>query len=293
MFGRRKVTESGGVVLLTIEGPASRLLANVLHESGLLRGIVIESRLRRSRVSRVAHRILRRLSASIGARSTAKPRSMPERRFERERLNAAQDRVTADYPTAYRRWPANVARLTVDDMNGDRCRSALENWKPDAIAVFRTKVLRREIFGQARIGTVNCHYSLLPEYRGNFVEFFQVMNGDLHTAGVTFHFIDDGVDTGDIIESLPHVDLPDECDPFELRYRNYRMMLDYFPSVLASVVEGRCERRPQPPSEARAYRRADITPQRQRELYSRFGMLPAESGVVTEEIEATLTAQSS
>ena len=121
---------------------------------------------------------------------------------------------------------------------------------------------------------MNCHYSLLPEYRGNYVEFWQTLNNDLHTTGVTFHFVDAGVDTGDIIVSLPHDGLPESVSPFELRYRNYRLMLDNFPRVLHSLVDGTAERRPQPPSMSRVYRNRDITNEKRREFYGRLGLLP-------------------
>ena len=45
----------------------------------------------------------------------------------------------------------------------------------------------------------NIHFSLLPKYKGMFTSILPILNNDKIT-GVTFHRIDKGIDTGDIIE---------------------------------------------------------------------------------------------
>jgi methionyl-tRNA formyltransferase len=145
--------------------------------------------------------------------------------------------------------------------------------QPDLIAVFGTRVLRRPVFSAAILGAVNCHFSILPHYRGSFPEFFQVLNGEWSAAGVTFHFVDDGVDTGDIIASHRHEDLPESADPFELRYRNFMLMMEHFPRVLWAVLSGAAERLPQKAGGRTTYRVRDVTPELRRQLYERLGLL--------------------
>lgn len=45
----------------------------------------------------------------------------------------------------------------------------------------------------------NIHFSMLPKYKGMYTSIWPVYNGETET-GVTLHFIDNGIDTGDIIE---------------------------------------------------------------------------------------------
>lgn len=270
MNDQRGTDAAASVILLTVEGPASRVLANVLHAAGLLHLIVIESP-PSTRLTWAARRLLRYLAGVFRLRSAIE--LPPERHIEIELLNAAQRRVTEHYPASYSEWPSSVTRLRVDNLNGDRCRDALTTQRPEVIAVFRTRILREHVFHLARLGAVNCHYSLLPDYRGTFVEFWQRLNGDLQTAGVTFHFVDEGVDTGDIIASIAHEDLPDDITPFDLRYRNYMLMLEHFPEILRSVLDGRCDRHPQPQRSSRAYRSRDLTDERRRSLYRQLGLL--------------------
>ena len=47
----------------------------------------------------------------------------------------------------------------------------------------------------------NFHFSLLPKYRGCHTNFFQIYNGEKY-SGVTLHKIDNGIDTGPIIDKI-------------------------------------------------------------------------------------------
>lgn len=47
----------------------------------------------------------------------------------------------------------------------------------------------------------NFHFSLLPKYRGCHTNFYQIYNGEKY-SGVTLHKIDNGIDTGPIIDNL-------------------------------------------------------------------------------------------
>jgi methionyl-tRNA formyltransferase len=73
------------------------------------------------------------------------------------------------------------------------------NLNPDLIVVCGYKyIIRAEIFNIPKFGTINIHPSYLPNYRGQHVVNWAIANGENET-GVTIHFIDEGIDTGDII----------------------------------------------------------------------------------------------
>ena len=61
------------------------------------------------------------------------------------------------------------------------------------------KILPKNILDIPKKGCINVHGSLLPKYRGSAPIQFAVINGDEKT-GVTTMFMDEGVDTGDIIK---------------------------------------------------------------------------------------------
>src|SRR5690554_3379952 len=60
------------------------------------------------------------------------------------------------------------------------------------------QIFKREILGIAPLGTINCHAGKLPFYRGRNVLNWVLIN-DEKEFGITVHYVDEGIDTGDII----------------------------------------------------------------------------------------------
>jgi methionyl-tRNA formyltransferase len=60
------------------------------------------------------------------------------------------------------------------------------------------KLLKPSLIAAPRIGCINLHPSLLPKYRGMSPQHWPIILGDNET-GVTIHFIEEGIDTGNIL----------------------------------------------------------------------------------------------
>ena len=60
------------------------------------------------------------------------------------------------------------------------------------------QILKKDIINLPTIGCINTHASLLPKYRGRAPLNWAMINGEKY-SGVTVHFIDEGIDTGDIL----------------------------------------------------------------------------------------------
>ena len=89
-------------------------------------------------------------------------------------------------------------RHEVNSLNGEDGRAALTALGADLGIVLGTRVLHRATFGIPRRGCINVHKGKVPEYRGMPVGFWELYDGAA-AAGVTIHFVDDGLDTGDIV----------------------------------------------------------------------------------------------
>jgi methionyl-tRNA formyltransferase len=73
---------------------------------------------------------------------------------------------------------------------------------PDLIWVTDYRyILPKCLFSLAKFGAINLHPSLLPRYRGRASINWAILGGETE-IGLTAHFIDEGVDTGDIITQL-------------------------------------------------------------------------------------------
>ncbi|MBI5011173.1 MAG: methionyl-tRNA formyltransferase, partial [Bacteroidia bacterium] len=70
--------------------------------------------------------------------------------------------------------------------------------KPDIFIVVAFRMLPEAVWKIPSIGTINLHASLLPDYRGAAPINHVIINGETRT-GVTTFFIDNKIDTGNIL----------------------------------------------------------------------------------------------
>lgn len=100
-------------------------------------------------------------------------------------------------------WSAGVAVLVVADIRADAFAEALVALRPDVavVACFPWRI-PPAVLRLPRRGFLNLHPSLLPAYRGPAPLFWQFRDG-LATVGVSLHWMDEQLDTGDIAAQQP------------------------------------------------------------------------------------------
>ncbi len=83
--------------------------------------------------------------------------------------------------------------------NNEEFINEIKALNPDVICVVAYgKILPKEILEIPKLGCINVHASLLPQYRGAAPIQWAVLNGD-KTTGITTMYMDEGMDTGDMI----------------------------------------------------------------------------------------------
>jgi methionyl-tRNA formyltransferase len=83
--------------------------------------------------------------------------------------------------------------------NNEEFINEIKSLEPDLLVVVAYgKILPKEVLDIPKYGAINVHGSLLPKYRGAAPIQWAVINGDKET-GVTTMFMDEGMDTGDMI----------------------------------------------------------------------------------------------
>lgn len=93
----------------------------------------------------------------------------------------------------------NIPVLQPESLRNDNSFNEIKSLAPDVIVVVAYgKILPKNILDIPRYGCVNVHGSLLPKYRGASPIQSAVLNGD-KISGVTTMFMDEGLDTGDIL----------------------------------------------------------------------------------------------
>ena len=157
--------------------------------------------------------------------------------------------VMTPTPTKSKAIEYGIPVYTPDTLRDDAFLALLSEISPDLIAVVAYgKILPKSVLEFPRYGCLNAHVSLLPKYRGAAPMQRAIMEGERET-GVTVMYMDEGLDTGDILlsESFPI----GPTDDFETVHDRSAMLGGRLLSeAIKALEEGRAPRIPQDNSHA-------------------------------------------
>ncbi len=126
-------------------------------------------------------------------------------------------------------------------------REGLDRLTTDApdlvIVVAYGKILGPRILAVPPLGSINCHASLLPAYRGAHPIFWALANGEKET-GITTMLMDRGLDTGDMLVKKTLSIAPNETFD-SLHDRLSSLSAEALLETLALMEKGRLMRTPQ------------------------------------------------
>ena len=124
-----------------------------------------------------------------------------------------------------------------------------------AVSVFFGHIVKREFIDIFPRGVLNLHPALLPYNRGAYPNVWSIIDGT--PAGVTLHYIDEQVDTGDIVAQKPVV-----VEPLDTGGTLYRKLeqacLDLFRDAWPLVLSGAAKRQPQIRGAGTSHRVKDV-----------------------------------
>lgn len=116
---------------------------------------------------------------------------------------------------------------------------------PDVICVVAYgKILPKEILEIPKLGCINVHGSLLPKYRGAAPIQWAVLNGD-KTTGITTMYMNEGMDTGDMILK-EEVEIGPEETTGDLWQKLSKIGGEILVKTLKLIEEGKAPREKQP-----------------------------------------------
>lgn len=123
----------------------------------------------------------------------------------------------------------------------------LKALEPNLQIVVAFRMLPKVVWSLPEYGTFNLHASLLPDYRGAAPINWAIINGESKTGATTF-FIDEKIDTGEIILSSETLIEPDESAGQlhdRLMVLGSKLVLD----TVKLIAQGTVTTRPQPSTE--------------------------------------------
>ena len=104
-------------------------------------------------------------------------------------------------------------------------------------------IIRPDVLEYCNYNAINIHWSLLPLNRGPNPVQWALIKGETYT-GVTLHFIDDGVDTGDIVEQI-EVTIDDDDTWVSLNHKLKKASDNILEIGINNLISGNFKRRQQ------------------------------------------------
>jgi len=125
--------------------------------------------------------------------------------------------------------------------NNTEFKNEIKALKPDLVCVVAYGIILPKSFLKIpKLGCINLHPSMLPNYRGPAPIQWAILNGDKKT-GVTIMYLDEGMDSGDIIIQQ-EVDIDKDETTGELWNRLSSIGAKLLLKVVRNIDDGKIER---------------------------------------------------
>lgn len=216
------------VIVLATKGLSTNLLIQRLEESAELLAVFIEKPVSKKQI--ITRRIKKigwfKTLGQLSFLSLVLP-LIPQRKKRIASILKANN-LKDNYRFPYK----NIE--SVHDTNLVKQINALN---PDLIVINGTRILKKEFIENVAVKIINIHVGITPKYRGIHGGFWAIYHKDLENCGVTLHYVDAGIDTGNIIAQRRIS--PRKSDNFKtypiLQYING---LDLLQEQMTKIIDG-------------------------------------------------------
>lgn len=261
------------VILLTHESNISRALANCISEQGinLIKVVIIRKNIiNKTSKPSPPPSIIRKLLNKFKSFTTSK--KIKSAYKAEQHFRAQANKILSDFIADKGNSIQNpeVEITYTENIQSEDVLTQLTEAQPDLFVVYGTPILKKAILSIPKLGTINAHTSILPEYRGSRSEFFQCYNQEYDHVGVTFHFVDTGVDTGRILYQHK-TEIGTIPEPQVLRAKNTVATLQLFPNIIKKVLSNDIEPFSQEIGNTPTFKFSEMTYEKRMELYARIG----------------------
>ena len=138
-------------------------------------------------------------------------------------------------------WKQHKPVWEVRHLSDSTVYETLASYEPDILCVACfSHLIPRSIIDLPRLGCLNVHPSLLPANRGPVPLFWTFRNGD-HETGVTIHFLDETMDTGDIL-AQERIEVPNGISYTQLEMQCAQIGGSLLTNVVQNLYKGNIAR---------------------------------------------------
>jgi folate-dependent phosphoribosylglycinamide formyltransferase PurN len=202
----------------------------------------------RAELRRDGGRLIRKVYDKLWLREEAFPLE------EQETLLQLSEKMGLDDPDlAHIAKRLGIAFTQKPDLNDPMVVHFLEKLDPDVVIFSGGGLVREAVLKIPRLGVLNCHSGILPDYRGMDVVEWAILEAQTEPEiGLSLHFMDRGVDTGPIV--LRHREQIRTDDTLvRIRRRLEPQMVELMMRGLRGLQAGTLETQPQLLDDGRQY----------------------------------------
>jgi len=145
--------------------------------------------------------------------------------------NDTKDETLLDFSKQFK-----IDYLKLENVNSEQSLKVINDYDCDIlVSMSFNQIFRKKIIDLTPIGIINCHAGKLPFYRGRNILNWVLLN-DGKEFGITVHFVDEGIDTGDIIlqKTFP---ITDKDNYKTLLETSYNACANILYEALVKIVE--------------------------------------------------------
>jgi methionyl-tRNA formyltransferase len=209
------------ILVLGRRSNSSKLLCNRLLNAGYDVSFIVERR--KDHVTLIYRRVKRFGLAKVILQLVFQVFQRVLQYFSQSRILE----ILADY-----NQPLN-AIYTCENINAASAIGFIESLDVDLILLSGTRILTSNFLSSVTIPVINIHAGITPKYRGVHGGYWALVNGESNLFGSTIHRVDQGIDTGAVIQYV--YTLPTSRDNFSTYpLLQQRVASDAVISLLAS-----------------------------------------------------------
>ncbi len=160
-----------------------------------------------------------------------------------------------------RRWGGLVRKhcadhgvrfIETEKINTDEIVDAIGSAQPDYLfSIYNLRIIKTRVLALPRLGVINYHNGPPPRYRGVNIYSWAILNGEKE-HGVTWHFVNEGIDTGGVIAEKRFA-IDDDETPFTLARKCFQTGVELLGETLPGILGGAIKPTPQDHSQAVYY----------------------------------------
>ena len=129
----------------------------------------------------------------------------------------------------------------VPNVNVHEFRDMVQAYEADLALVFGCGKIKPHVFSLFNKGLINVHRGIATEYRGLDSDLWAIYHDDFNNIGVTLHFVDEELDTGDITK-VERITYTESDKIFHLRYKSTILATEMMIDVISKYCKNELSR---------------------------------------------------